>query len=516
MTRTPRRARAYLRMAMLAVAFLLPIVSLIVFGSLWLWQNGYLIYWAIAACVVTTLIFTIEWLSFRRIEKSAPAVPKDDPAEEELAPDPGWTPLEAEAWEDVRNISRTLDPGSLDSFQAVFDLGQRTVETVARKFHPNVEDALLRFTAPEAMALVQRVSGELGPFIRDQIPLGDQLTVGQIVKLYGWRSLIDYAEQAYDIWRIVRMLNPLSAATHEIREQFSKKMYEAGRDHLTRKLAERYVEEVGHAAIDLYGGRLRVSDVDLDSHVSPATRRDREEMAQQVTEPLRLLVAGQVNAGKSSLVNALSDQVQAAVDALPATPSYRAYELKREGVPAALIIDSPGMQGEKQQLEGLVTVATDCDLIVWVADASRADREHDRTALNAIRQYFSEHPNRRRPPMMLVLNHIDRLRPFSEWAPPYDIAKGDQPKARTIRAAMEAAGADLDFALDDIVPACLDDTVGRYNIDAVWARIAALLPEAQRAQLVRRLGGAKGGFEWGRLLNQAINAGRVISRVVTK
>jgi hypothetical protein len=70
--------------------------------------------------------------------------------------------------------------------------------------------------------------------------------------------------------------------------------------------------------------------------------------------------------------------------------------------------------------------------------------------------------------------------------------------------------------LEDIVPACLDDTVGRYNIDAIWARIAALLPEAQRAQLVRRLGGAKGGFEWGRLLNQAINAGRVISRVVTR
>ncbi len=516
MTRTPRRARAYLRLGMLAVAFLLPMTSLMVFGSVWLWQNGYLLYWAIAACVVTTLIFGIEWISFRRIEKSAPAVPKEITSEEELAPDPSWTPLEDEAWKDVRGISRTLDPASLDSFQAVFDLGQRTVETVARRFHPNVDDALLRFTAPEAMALVERVSAELGPFIRDQIPLGDQLTIGQIVKLYGWRSVVDYAEQAYDIWRIIRMLNPLSAATHEIREQFSKRMYEAGRDHLTRKLAERYVQEVGRAAIDLYSGRLRVSDKELESHVSSATRRDRDELAKQVAEPLRLLVAGQVNAGKSSLVNALSDQVQAAVDALPATPSFRAYELMREGVPAALIIDSPGFEGEAEQIEELVKVAADSDLIVWVVDAGRADREHDRTALNAIRKYFAENTNRRRPPMMMVMSHIDRLRPFQEWAPPYDLAKGEQPKAKTIRAAMEAAGNDLDFVLEDIVPACLDDTVGRYNIDAIWARIAALLPEAQRAQLVRRLGGAKGGFEWGRLLNQAINAGRVISRVVTR
>lgn len=516
MTRTPRRARAYLRIGMLAVAFLLPMASLVVLGSLWLWQNGYLLYWAIAACVITTLIFGIEWISFRRIEKSAPALPMEAEADDALAPDPAWTPLEEAAWNDVRGISRTFEPASLDSYQAVFDLGQRTVETVARRFHPNVDDALLRFTAPEAMALVERVSGELGPFIRDQIPLGDQLTVGQIVKLYGWRSVIDYAEQAYDIWRIIRMLNPLSAATHEIREQVSKRMYEAGRDHLTRKLAERYVQEVGRAAIDLYSGRLRVSEKELEGHVSPATRRDREEMAQQVAEPLRVLVAGQVNAGKSSLVNALSEQVQAAVDALPATPSFRAYELMREGVPAALIIDSPGMQGEAEQIEELVKVASECDLIVWVVDATRADREHDRTALHAIRHYFAENTNRRRPPMMLVMSHIDRLRPFQEWSPPYDIAKGEQPKAKTIRAAMDAAGKDLDFALDDIVPACLDDTIGRYNVDAIWARIANLLPEAQRAQLVRRLGGAKGGFEWGRLLNQAINAGRVISRVVTR
>ena len=118
--------------------------------------------------------------------------------------------------------------------------------------------------------------------------------------------------------------------------------------------------------------------------------------------------------------------------------------------------------------------------------------------------------------MLLVLSHIDLLRPFQEWAPPYDIAAGAQPKARSISAAMEAVGADLDFTVGDIIPVCLDDTVGLYNIDAVWSRIAALLPEAQRANLVRRLGGLHGKFDWNRLWKQARNAGRVISRVVTR
>ena len=512
MKRKSPRASTYVRGAMLAVAFFLPLVSLVVLGSLWLWQNGYLLYWALAACLVTAILFILQLLTLKSFEKSGAPLP----IEAAEAPEESWTPQERAAWDDVMSVARTIDPARLDSPEAILDLGQRTVETVARTFHPGVDDPLLRFTAPEALALVERVSGELRPFIRDHIPLGDQLTIGQIVKLYGWRSLIGYAEQAYDVWRMIRMLNPISAATHEIRERFSKKMYEMGREHLTRKLAERYVEEVGRAAIDLYGGRLKVTASELEGHVSRATQSDQAEIAQRVAEPLRLLVAGQVNAGKSSLVNALSRQVEAAVDALPATPSFQAYELSREGIPAALVIDSPGIEGTAEQTAALLREADQCDLIIWVVDSSRADREYDRRTLEAIRQHFTDRPNRRRPPMMLAITHIDRLRPFQEWAPPYDIAAADTPKAKSISAAMQVIGHDLGFALDDIIPVCLDDAVGRYNVDAVWARIVALLPEAQRAQLVRRLGGAGSSFEWGRLWNQAVNAGRVLTRVVSR
>jgi len=506
------RASLYIRGAMLAVALLLPALSLIAFGSLWLWQSGYLLHWALAACAVTATVYLVQLVGLRRFERTAAPPP---PSPEEL-PDETWTPLEKSAWEEVREIARGIVPSELDSPEAVLALGQRTVEAVARKMHPGEADPILRFTVPEALALIERVAGELRPFFRENIPLGDQITVGQLIKLYGWRGLIDYAERAYDLWRIIRLLNPVSAATHEIREQFSRRMYEIGREHIIRKLAERFVEEVGRAAIDLYGGRLRVTADELERYVTPATQRDQAEIAARAAEPLRLLVAGQLNAGKSSLVNALSEEVRAAVDTLPATPTFQAYELRREGLPAALIIDSPGLQGSEAETAQLIEAAAESDLIVWVVDASRADREIDRASIEAIRRYFAEHPNRRRPPMMLVLSHIDRLRPFQEWSPPYDIDKAERPKAKSIRAAMEAVGADLGFSLDDIIPACLDDSVGIYNVDAVWSRIAALLPEAQRANLVRRLGGLSGRFDWSRLWRQALNAGRVISRVVVR
>ena len=116
--------------------------------------------------------------------------------------------------------------------------------------------------------------------------------------------------------------------------------------------------------------------------------------------------------------------------------------------------------------------------------------------------------------MLLVLSHVDRLRPMQEWKPPYDLADEANPKAASIRAAIDAAGGDLGFSADDVVPACLDAKAGVYNVDAIWAEIMELMPEAQRAQLVRTLQDLDRGFDWRRLRTQALNAGRILAKAV--
>ena len=111
--------------------------------------------------------------------------------------------------------------------------------------------------------------------------------------------------------------------------------------------------------------------------------------------------------------------------------------------------------------------------------------------------------------MLLALTHIDALRPFNEWAPPYDLTKGSRPKAQAILGAIDAAGAELGFAASDIVPVRADGAAA-YNIDALWARIVELMPDAQRARLLRMLSDVKDAPRWSRLWSQAANAGRVL------
>ena len=492
------------RIVLLVVALLLPTLSLLPLGTLWLWEHGYLIYWAIATCVAVIAVYFLQ----RRLIVPLPA---EALARETHEPgDPSWTPRQIEAWADVMRLADTVRADRIASRDAALSLGLETVEVVAKRLHPERGEPLLQFTVPEALAVIERASVNLRAFLVGNFPLGDRITVAQLMWLYRWRGALQLAEKGYDLWRIVRLLNPISAATHELRERFTRQIYEAGREHLARRLARAFVREVGRAAIDLYGGNLLVTAEQLRGHVTTASQRDAAMAQAREAEPIRILVAGQTGAGKSTLVNALAEAVEAAVDVLPATAHYTAYRLTREGLPTALIIDSPGLTGGEGQKE-LIGATQDCDLVLWVVSAARAAREVDARALAGIRAHFAAEPSRHRPPMLLVLTHIDQLRPFNEWAPPYDLGAAKRQKAVAIRDAMRAAGRELGFAAEETIPVRADAAVAAYNIDALWAKVMELMPEAQRTRLLRTLEDIRGASAWGAVWSQAANAGRVIA-----
>ena len=507
------RSRQTLWLLSIVAGLILPTLTLIPLGSLWLWQHGLLFDWAILATVLVGLAYILQRRLFPEPGRPAGYEPNAEGTGLADASD-GWTPAEETAWQDVLAIARRIDPGRVTNQQEALALAFQTIEAVARRLHPEVREPMWQFTVPEALAMLERVSKRLGTFVYDHVPLSDRLTVSQAIVLYRWRGSVRTAERAYDVWRLLRLVNPLTAATQEIRERLSRQLLQWGREHLTRQLAEAYVREVGRAAIDLYGGRLGIGQPELDAHVTSISRADLDAAAKPVGEPLRIMIAGQTSSGKSSLVNALAGELQAAVDVLPTTSAYVPYTLTRAGLPAALVIDSPGLEPNLATMDDLVERSSECDLVLWVIAANVADRSLDGRAIAGFRSRFAANPAQRQPPMLLVLTHIDRLRPFKEWSPPYDLNDNTRPKVDSIRAAIAAASIDLEFDNNDSIPVSLIAGDAPYNIDALWSRIVARLPDATRTQLLRRIQDLRFSNRLSRLWTQTANAGSVLAQTL--
>jgi hypothetical protein len=161
------------------------------------------------------------------------------------------------------------------------------------------------------------------------------------------------------------------------------------------------VLEVGRASI-VYSGRLALSDEELRIARECDTAATAEADVQ-----IRIVSIGQVNAGKSSLPNAIARESRGAVGPSPATSSAKEYLIDMEGRPCVLLVDTPGFD------ESVVTVS---ELIACrphhvVASATQPARGPDRKRLDDFRAWANAQLARRPPPVLLALTHVDELDP---------------------------------------------------------------------------------------------------------
>ena len=496
-------------LALVAIS-VLPALALMGAGFLWLRERQLLLAWMALAGVVAAL----SWIVVRVIRRPSPApAPLLVPAKAQ------WSTSGLEAWETVERIAARVrnDARSDDAvleMAALWDLSRELVEAVATQLHPEAKEPLLEVRLPDALLAAEHLAADLREAVSESVPGSHMLTVGDVLR---GRRFLERSTSLYRLYRVIAVgVDPISSAVRELRGVAAGGLMHASLAEIRGWLLDAYAKKIGYHAIELYGRELVADAEALHRHRTSASARvlenDAAIAARLREEPLRVLVVGQVNAGKSSLINALFGEQRAAVDVIPRTDGIEAYVLERDDVERAIVLDTAGHAGRDGRDPLAAAAAEICrtDLVIVVCSATSAARGPDRELVERLRAIFERKTGE--PTVMLVaLTHIDRLRPFREWDPPYDVAKPRDPKAVHIRKAMEAVARDLDVDLACVVPMGLAPQ-RMYNVDeALVPAILDNLDGARRLRYLRCRRDVRAGERWPRLLAQAREAGRLIA-----
>lgn len=492
------RLRGFWPEALLAALLALPWLALFALGFWWLWENGAVLHWAVASALLALAGLPLRRLVRRRTADRAAAL-----LGPEAFPEQGWNAEEAAAWEKVVALAEATPALDWDERERGEALLRETVEMVAREFHPGREDAAARVTLPEALLLAETVSRRLRAWVLGHMPGARSVKLSHL--LTAQRFMDRHGETAMAVWRVGEGLwrasrfarNPIAAVAQEANRALAGNTTDFLAGNIRRAATRQAVLETGRAAIELYGGRLRLS-----------AREAREAARAESGEPdapLRLLLVGQPNAGKTSLLNALAGSLRAEASPLPGEGALREHLVTAPGRPSLVVADLPATEAEATRRE-----AARADLVLWVVGATRPDRAADLAGLRALRDWAAGQSQRRAPPLAVALTGVDQLRPAHDWAPPYEPG---HPKARSIAAAREAVAAALDVAPEEVVPVALPPGEPPWNVEALWDKLASGLDAARHARFERlREGAAR--FDAGEAAGQAMAAAKWALRAV--
>lgn len=387
------------------------------------------------------------------------------------------------------------------AWQALPNHGLAVVRLVAGQYNGNARNAHWAFTAPELLAITEQVSRRYRRVIRAHVPgvehirLSTLMALNDQVERYG-----PLAMKLFNGYRALRLFSPQGVLA-EVLTQLRGEVFSGLSDELQNRLKYLLLLEVLRAAIDLYGGHLRVDDEQLRPGKVAV---DDEKRQAPPLDPVRIGLLGQVGAGKSSLVNALTASLGAEVSALPATEGVTVYTCAVDGAPDLRLVDLPGLDGSEKVQRLLFEQVCQCDLVLWVLKANQPARALDTALRQQLDAWFSQpkHVDHQPPILLGVLNHVDRLLPTGAW--PEHFALGDGSQAAKIVADALAYNQQL-LTMAEWVPLAMPPGKPPFNLDGLRDRLQEHYAQAVNVQLNRRRREA-GDFSIGREMQRVRKA----------
>jgi predicted GTPase len=511
-----RLRRAYLRWSRLGAAGLLvlPFAVTSLLGFLWLHDRGMLLYFVLGCVGLAGGIWSgrlgLAWQQRRKARVEALArgetIPPDDDAEdpaglrERLANppiDPEWSERETAIYEAARAAIAERLPAPVD-WESLPEHAVAVVEDVAGRMSDGKRGAL-DFTLPEALLLIDRVALRYREFLRSHVPFSDQFSMRSVHWLWSRQDQARAAwKYGYLAYRGLRLaFNPPVGVLRELERAATAGLQDRLSDQVVRDAQAILLEEVAQAAVDLYSGRLKFSDAELIEIQLGSELRDRLSLARP-DDPVRIIVVGQISAGKSTLINALAGDGVAETDLAPTTDRLTAHELVIDEIPCRLV-DTMGLDGSAKVQELLAQEISQADMVLWALRANRPGRAVDIGLRDAVMAWYAQDAARRIPPIIPVATAADALLP--DW--PYTENRLPEAAQAVIGKAVAALRKDFAGPLGDRPPIPVCARPPSWNLDTLHNAIAAQLGEALMAQRNRRRLESPQGLRFGENLGRA-------------
>ena len=464
-----------------------PVLAYIGFGTLWLYQRGWLLVVG-SLWVASGVVFSL--LAARWTKSQRPVLPPidwDAPATFTQTDRDAWAIVEEEA---EKGEAQSLE--KLTEFDVYIDTGKHLARKLAAHYHPLSDAPIDHVPVVDLLTALELAAEDLSHLSR-QVPGGDMVTPAH------WRKAVQvagYFQRANDIYSyLLPIFSPVTGLARLGAQQWMvKPAWRNMQQNLLHWFFRAYVNRLGVHLIELYSGRLAIGAQQYRKLTRKAPRTPQG--ADGDLPPLRIVVAGARDAGKSRLITLVGEAASRDLSVLSARLGAAGIdESTLDRLKSAEWVEAPGYTvtpgGEsardRSTRRDAVEGSVEADVLVLVCDARRDSTAADSAFAQAWDRWYIEHPDVELPPALAVLTALDDPGLGGDWKPPYDWSKGEGTRETAARARVTALRTSLPPSLTEIVPVGLPESSPFGVIEHLLPSLILLMNRAERSALIRHL-----------------------------
>ncbi|MEJ6123475.1 50S ribosome-binding GTPase [Vibrio sp. 2-Bac 85] len=483
------------RWGIAVVSAILPVLMMVGFGLFLAIQYDYLLILSICIAVSTLLISLPLWLTNRHQDKRRLQEQQKKLNENSTQVDDSlvkvnkdWSTHEVVIWEQSKIQARQLLSADTE-WRELDKVAYQLMNFVAQAFDKKGLD----FSIPEGLQLLEEISRRYQLVVKEYIPAIELVKISHLTS--GYKAYEQYGEVGQKAIKVAiwanyaknLYLNPAKFATDLLKDQSTSGMTQGLFENIQIQAKQALLDEVVSVAIDLYSGRFSFEQGSVTA--SDIATQDVQRMAADL-EPIRIVIVGQTNAGKSSVINVLKEQLMAEVDVLPCTDGTIVYQASLDDIDIRLI-DLQGLDGKPKTEQSMLAEMTSADLILWMLKADQPARALDKNLKTKFDAYYDDvkHISSKKATVVGIVNQVDRLKPIDDWQPPYDLIQPDLVEAKAAKAKIIKQAMDYNQTLlmpDKMIALSISPNKPHFGIESLKNTLQAEIENANNVQRNRQ------------------------------